>query len=244
MNLLTTELYKEKLTWLVWFLIVIVFFQAVLIFLAAYFGGSVEPFVLFSFQPSRIFMLVLGIMSAYRFLDYYYHLGQTRKRYFKSSLAATSLLTLTMLVLFFFVSLVEKGVFRLFGLPGSMLSAEEGTNIVNENGHLGIHMQFSTEGVGLLDSPTLFILFFAIQLLFFYGVGWLISVGFYRYGWLIGLGFVLLALVFLSLNEWIWSNPVREAIPIWFIYMGSVAITMLALRFVYRFVKKTPIKIK
>lgn len=244
MKQLTKSMYKKQLEWALWFLTSFVLIQVVLIVLASYFKGTIEPFMLLAVAPSRIFMLVIGIISAYSFLGYSYHLGQTRKQYFKSSLCSTGLLTVTVIALFFILSLGEKWILSLFSSTASILSASEGTSIVNQDGHLNITMQFSVGGVSFVDAPVLFLLFFAVQLVFFFAVGWFISVGFYRYGWMVGLGFILVALVFLSLNEWIWSGTVRDIIPTSIIFIGCISLCIVLFTIIYNILKKTPIKIK
>ncbi len=241
---LTKSMYKEQFGWALWFLTSFVLIQVVFILLASYYQGTVEPIMLLLVAPSRIFMLVLGIISAYSFLGYYYHLGQTRKQYFKSSLCSTGLLTVTVIALIFMLSLAEKWILSLFSSTAQILSASEGTSIVNPNGHLDITMQFSVGGVSFVDAPVLFLLFFAVQLVFFFAVGWLISVGFYRYGWMVGLGFILVALVFLSLNEWMWSGTVREFFPTTIITIGCISLCIVLFTIIYNILKKTPIKMK
>ncbi len=130
MNQLTKVLYQEQFKWFSWFLLFVLLFQGALLFLASYFGGSIQQFTLLSFGPSRIFMLVLGIISAYAFLGYYYQLGQTRKRYYRSTLVAAILLAGTMVISVKLFSLIEALV---VGNQAFISDRTDGTTIVNDS---------------------------------------------------------------------------------------------------------------
>ncbi|MED4128581.1 hypothetical protein [Shouchella miscanthi] len=240
MNQLTKVLYQEQFKWFSWFLLFVLLFQGALLFLASYFGGTIQQFTLLSFGPSRIFMLVLGIISAYAFLGYYYQLGQTRKRYYRSTLVAAILLAGTMVISVKLFSLIEALV---VGNQAFISDRTDGTTIVNNSQSITITIDIFSEGLQFIDSTVLFMLFFVLQLLLYYGVGWFISVGFYRYGWVIGLLFIVLAIGFLGLNQFMWSSSLMDHLPA-LLLVGTVVLTTIVFYFVYLIVKRTPIKLK
>lgn len=241
MNQLTKVLYQEQFRWFLWFLLFVLLFQGALLALAFYFEGTIQPFILLSFGPSRIFLLVLGIISAYAFLGYYYQLGQTRKRYYKSTIVSSILLAVTMAFIVKLLSLIEAFV---VGNQSVISDQTEGTTIANDSQSITITIDIFSEGLQFLDSSLLFMLFFVLQLLFYYAVGWFISVGFYRYGWVIGLVFIVFALGFLGLNQSMWSSSLVDDLPAILQFIGTGALVTIVFSFIYLVVKRTPIKLK
>lgn len=221
-------LLSEQLKWAAWFLVIMFIILIGLTFIA---GIQLEDFLI-SNNASAIFMLIVGILYTYGFLDYYVKFGITRKNFFKAALFASVLLSIVLAFFFVLMVLLLEGVFSLIGIP---IPWTEG---ISENGILSALTSFST---------------FTITHFAYFLIGWLIGLGFYRFLWKIGLLFVAASVVLVSLLELLHGSlfstaPISLFPEAWMI-TGFPAYLITALLFLalitvnYRLVKDVTIRL-
>jgi hypothetical protein len=156
------ELYKEWMKWSIWFFAVVITIRVIHWFVE-YLGEEgpvIDHFIYFMNNSSRIFMLVVGIMTVFTFLRYYTEHGLTRKTYFLGGTISSFLITLTIGLISFLLPLLERVVLSLLNInfPESIQSQSFGYWIS-------------------------FFLLFMITSWLYYIIGWFIGHVFYRYNW-------------------------------------------------------------
>ncbi|WP_181347433.1 hypothetical protein [Thalassobacillus sp. CUG 92003] len=177
---LSLDLFLVQGKWAAWFLstvcIIYVVFRMVV-------DQNQISFFPFAFQPSKIFMLILGIMSPAVFLTFYVRQGITRRDYFYGSALAAIALSLALSI----IASIISGFQHL--LTGSQITV----HMLNDEASLPLIM-FS----------------FFLNVLVYFAAGWLVGAGIYRSGWLIGLGHIVLAMVIVSLSDLFWEGDMSE----------------------------------
>jgi hypothetical protein len=106
------ELYKEWMKWSIWFFAVVNTIRIIHWFVE-YLGEEgpvIDHFIYFMNDSSRIFMLVVGIMTVFTFLCYYTEHGLTRRTYFLGGTISSFLITLTIGLISFLLPLLERVV--------------------------------------------------------------------------------------------------------------------------------------
>ncbi|WP_020007591.1 hypothetical protein [Salinicoccus albus] len=134
-------------------------------------------FMAMALPANRIFMMIVGILASYVFLEWSVNLGLTRKIFFKGMFAAGAAVIIILSVLSFVISFV-LGLMPWFG---SSLSA-------------------SWEGLGTAPYVTGHLL--TTYLYFISGL--LISAGFHR-AFLPGMGMILLSIIMIGTGDFIWG---------------------------------------
>lgn len=225
-----TAVFSEMIRWSLWFFSILLAIHIVRIFWLNGGPSPIEGFFIFSQYSTNIFMLVLGIMSAYTFMGRHIQQGISRRdSFFGISLAATGLsLFLTV------VPLVINGIQHLLAKTSIFPVA------------LDTAVAFETTAGATAAAIALF-----LNVLTYYFTGWLISIGYYRFRWIAGFGFIALSFIVFGLNDYLWkpgnytlawlSSEPLEA-DFWLIVLGSVAM-LLVLFFAMRLLtKRVPIK--
>ncbi|WP_054706051.1 hypothetical protein [Bacillus sp. JCM 19041] len=246
MSKFSKALFEEQLKYAAWYLGAVLVFQLVYFGLAIYYESDVGNFLAFVIAPTRVFMLIIGITSAYGLLTYYAKLGKTRKVYFKKNLVAVGLLAVTIALIAGVVTFIQHVVANVMGWSHLLQYTMSGTHIQSPNGSLNLDLTGMAEsGSGLNFDESLLLSFaaFIIQLVVFYLIGWFVGAGYYRYGWLIGFLFVAAALIFIGSLQWIWSGRVIEAGSLIVSTGATVMLGLFVGYLTWKVLSKTPIKL-
>jgi len=184
------DTFSIQLKWSVWFISIVFFIFVVAKFFMTDTEGLDENFLNISIPPSKIFMLVNGILVSFTFLEHYIGLRVSRKQFFYGIVMSSIgiAIALTMIVLLF------QGLAYLIGdfTPLNL-------------GQLGIFED------GSLSTVVKHI----FNLFSYYGIGWIISSGFYRYGGWGGIGLVLVGIAFMAGIELIWEGNLSNTMFNW-----------------------------
>ncbi|MET3683083.1 hypothetical protein ABID56_001173 [Alkalibacillus flavidus] len=179
------RMFVEQLKWSIWFIVIAgVFVRGGLFVMAG--SLNVDDVVTmslleFMLDASKIYMLVIGILSVYVFMNYLVRNGITRRDYFLSTVISTVGLAVTFLIIFSLLTIIEMVIINV----------------------ASINVDINT--LTVMSAATLNIQFFFALVLYF-SIGWFITIGFYRYNWMVGLGFILLAIGATSLTDMIWGQ--------------------------------------
>lgn len=173
---ITKEMFYHQGSWALGFMFV---------FLAIYMiggavGGYKEDLFSIAYSSTKGFMLVIGIISAFGFLSFYVRNGITRKAFFQGAALAACLLSLAFTLAIGIITLVLGKLNLWNSADGPILAAFDGNWMV------------------ALAS-------YAIQMFFFYLMGWMIGSGFYRYDWIRGLVFIAGAIILFGMMDVLWT---------------------------------------
>ncbi|TFE00574.1 hypothetical protein [Jeotgalibacillus salarius] len=143
--------------------------------------AAFQGFIHFIENPYKIFMLVVGILSAPKFLSWFVKTGVTRKDYFTGAAIASAALS----AIFMIIALIIAGIEQLIA-PVDFVT-------------------FLGEGA----SWFLIFIVYTLNIFVYYLAGWLIGAGYYRFdGW--GLLFYIIgALVLIFMMDLLWSNELE-----------------------------------
>jgi hypothetical protein len=227
----TAALYTEQFKWALWFTGIMTAIRVVLHIVDHYVDTEelpVDSFVEFAYQPGKIFLLVLGIMSAYYFLGTLIEHGKTRKTFFKSALISAGLLAVTLPAFAFILNVVENLI----------IAPPVGTAVINNT--------------ALQTYSITAFLTFCFTIFLYYALGMLIGIGYYRFGWLFGFAFVAAGLLTLLIESMIWgtefflfglavSNP--GTTPLLALPLTAVLAAFISYA-AFRFIKRTPVKLE
>ncbi|SDZ61634.1 hypothetical protein SAMN05421736_12154 [Evansella caseinilytica] len=234
----TTDMSLLQLSWSAWFLSFVLIAYA--FFASTFFqrlgvGGDMEisreGFVLFAYNPAKIYMLVIGIISVSSFLKFYVQQGVTRKDYFFGATAAAVIVSVILMSVAGIATVVEGWIHSAAG--SSTFLGEESSLIV-------------------------IVIVCAVQILVYYIAGWLIGAGFYRYGVLVGMLYIALATaaVFVAdiLLEVEQKNPLEmlfrftnisfQELPFYVSFVGAFLLLAVMLWIVRATTKRVPIKME
>lgn len=145
-----------------------------------------ESFLSFIYQPTKIYMLVLGIISVSGFLTFYVKSGITRKNYFLGAALSSVVVTCTLMVLAGIVAAVERSF-----IP-------------------------SIESFTFMGPDTSWIVAVLIQtlnVLVYFMAGWFIGAGFYRSG-VLGMITIVVAIVFVAISDMLWDHEINNPLNI------------------------------
>ncbi|CAM4287625.1 hypothetical protein BAMA_04055 [Bacillus manliponensis] len=143
-------------------------------------GGFID----FSHHSSRVFMLVIGIISAYAFIRFYVKQGVTRKDYFFGAALGSIGLSLVIPVLCTILSGIQHIIINIFQF----------SPVIDNTPFLGSYTNWFS-----------IIIVYTLNIFTYYIIGWLIGAGYHRYGWIIGFGFIALGIACASLLEFLWT---------------------------------------
>ncbi|GEL77288.1 hypothetical protein [Tenuibacillus multivorans] len=185
----TKHMMYEQLKWAAIYFLVITLIHIGLAILSTIYAFERDDFITFSHSSVTIFMLTLGILSAYSFMPRLIQNGVTRKDYFMggsvSAVGLTVVLTFAALVMTF--------------LDYSLVKPEAVHSLLGE---------FS-------GNWTAVTLYYSISSLIMYYIGWFISIGYYRYGWVIGFVFIGISFILIGLNDHIWEVEFLKGAAKW-----------------------------
>lgn len=226
LRMATADYTKEFSKWSLWYIPIFALVYIILNVFVREPELNEVSFFSMALSANRIYILVLGILGVYTFLEWSVNLGLTRRIFFRA-------MTFTGILTTVFITVVTAALSFIFGLMPWF-----GTRIPEVSG--------GTETLAYVGG------FLLSTLLYFFG-GLLISVGFYR-GFTPGMAMVLLNVIIMIGTDVIWSRESGtigfEAIG-FDISMGIVmiiSITVVCLAVVYAIlsymIRDIPVKIK
>lgn len=225
--------FTEQLKWTVWFYIIITIIFAGVVTVNNIFPSIEMNDVLTNNNASGVYMLIIGLLYSYGFLDYYFKNGVTRKRFFQAALFSSALLSTVLGIAMMLMLIGFEFIIPMFGssIPWPVLITEGGVASL-----IKIMVDYS------------------IIHLFYLLIGWFIGLGFYRFRWKIGLLFIMIVILLFGITAILqgqtWSIPtinlfssnlqiVRFA-P-YLLFFALIAILTLCN---YRLTKDAPIRIR
>ncbi|ERN54006.1 hypothetical protein M3689_02510 [Alkalihalophilus marmarensis] len=201
----TIDFYLMQLKWVAWFIPCVL---AAYLLLGRFIRDSVDldlVFHAFMYQPSKVFMLICGIMACFVFFNFYVRNGVTRKDVFLGTSIAAALLAVSIMI----ISVLLSAILMLIG---SFTPFSPGMG--------------QLEFLGAEQNLLTFTLSTSLIIFSYYIGGWVISVGFYRYGWLIGMAFIAIGVVLFALTDSFWEAEIAHSIA------DSINITFPQLSFI------------
>lgn len=188
------DMYSMQIKWAYW-LIGIVW----LLYLVGSFFTDMQDLTMLHFmdslyQPAKIFMFVIGIISGIYMLPMFVQLGVTRRNYFIGATAGAGLVSAAIL----FAGIV---------LHLAAMAISAGTPL--NTGSLSVDFLPDDLFIGWR-----FVIFTLITLVY-YGTGWLIAIGFYKYQTWVGMLFIPLAIFFNVIAELFWDSGLNIWLFFW-----------------------------
>ncbi|MDE4084398.1 hypothetical protein PO902_04975 [Planococcus maritimus] len=223
--------FSDMFKWSLWFFSILFVIHLVRVFWLNSDTNEIEGFFVFSQYSVNIFMLVVGIMTAYAFMGRHIQQGLSRRdSYVGTALAAIGLslfVTLVPLV----INAIQHLLAEMVTLPVNLDTASA----------------FEETGGWIAAAIALF-----LNVLTFYLAGWLISIGYYRFGWIAGFGFIALSFVVFGLNDYLWKPTTADAMEwlpydpleanFWLIALGSSILVLLLFSLMRLLTKRVTIK--
>ncbi|ADH97917.1 hypothetical protein [Salisediminibacterium selenitireducens] len=204
------DLFSMQMRWAYW-LIGVVWF---LYLTGSFFSGTLQDFILLHFmdslfQPAKIFMFVIGIISGVYLMPLFVQLGVTRRNYFIGATVATFLVS---------------GVIMLFGML--LHTVTMGLTAVTPLTAGGGVVDFLPDELFLGWRFVIFTLIAAV----YYGTGWLIAIGFYRFKTWVGMLTIPAAIFFNVITELFWDSGLNIWLFFWIEadFSGSLPVSFVA----------------
>ncbi|MDV2686442.1 hypothetical protein RYX56_18905 [Alkalihalophilus lindianensis] len=186
---LSLDLFYIQMKWSLWYIPITFIIYLIIVQFVPEVEEMGLSFISFFYEPSKIYMLVIGIISCFAFLGYFVRNGLTRKDYFiGSAIAATGVAFSLMMI-----SAILTGILLWIGTF---------TAYSPLNGH-----------VAFLDTNSFWIapvVSLSLIILCYYIGGWIIAVGFYRFGGWGGFGFILIAIFYMSIADLLWTGEITH----------------------------------
>lgn len=217
---------KQKKKWLIakdlteylsfahlWYLgIIVVIFILMFIFLGRI-EAPISDFLSFSHGSSKVYMLIMGIISAYYFIPMYVQMGVTRKQTVIGNAIGAVGGALTLVLLATIISGIQHLIFEGFDLT-----------VANEESLFQIVMNFpeGTESTHFLLGQSFFaglsrwlitLSSFWLSVLLDYMIGWLIGTGFYHRGVVGGVGTILIGMLLAAISDVFWNDGILPFMP-------------------------------
>lgn len=243
------DLYWVQLTWTFWFLGIFFFVNIV----RTIFGMKMDSFFSGAYIASNIYMFIVGII-AINFLSYYVENGVTRKTYFFGNVLASLGLSITIPILSYLISLIEK-IFFNRAIDFKVIEETLNEVVLDLDGHFLGDIVVSFVLAPYIDINTNAILsfsLFAINIFVFYIVGWLISAAFYRLGVILGLIMIAVGIGFIAIKDTMlrlsMDTPIFKTYEILSVIPKGFAIPVLIVTIlitfwiIYMLVKRAPVK--
>ncbi|MFZ4453136.1 hypothetical protein [Salibacterium aidingense] len=230
---LIIDMFIQQGKWALWLLSAVVVLYIGMIFVTSQYGDTLANFLTFSFEPAKLFMLVIAIFLSYSFLDTYIKLGITRNQFFTATGVTAVLLAAGLTAAAGILTGIQHAVMNVMELSSIM---EAGTII----------------GLDVSMTAAIPICFF--NLIMYHLIGWLIGAGFHRYGWLPGLGFIALGILLTAVSDMLWGFETIEGLSMLLslesgAVAGGLSITAAALLLplvfliIWQITKKTAVRL-
>lgn len=187
------DMFLEQLKWSGWFISINILIHLVAAYYSVKYSYGMADFTQFISASTSIYMLVIGIVAGYSFLNRFTRLGVTRKFYFYGASLAALILSFTIVAIADIFALIELPILNFFKVN------------IESNIFSGMEWIQPTVSIGLNG-------------LMYYLIGWFINIGYYKFNWRIGLLFIVAAIIFSTIHGYIW---VDYTIDIPGVIMGS-----------------------
>lgn len=252
-----SDMYWVQLFWAFGYLGVMLLIHIVKMVTAIVKDLDVDDYFTTVFFSSNIFMLVIGIVSAYGLLQHFVSIGVTRRDYFKGASMAAVGLALTIPILASLMTLIERLVVNVINVQFRDTSSLTDIRLDNMGSSFGdifgniVQSVVVSPFVDLQSHWLLAILVFAFNIFGYYLIGWLIGAGFYRCGGLLGLAFIVIALIIVLLQDIfvraVLGLPLNSAIvsfdvPVVVAAIGILIVISLLLWLIRQLTKRVVIK--
>ncbi|OIJ11462.1 hypothetical protein BKP37_15590 [Anaerobacillus alkalilacustris] len=228
---ISIDLFSIQMKWSSWF-IAIVF--AIYLIVHGFVEKLDENFISFIFRSSKIYMLIIGIVSCFAFLTYFVKNGITRKDYYTGSVIAATLVGFSIML----IATIITSVLTLIETYTTISFGSAYIHFVEQN-----------------SSWLLSFVTFSLIIISYYVAGWIIALGFYRFGGWGGFGSILIAILYMSLTDLLWegdlSHPLAALLKISKPTMslpssilGTLLLLGLGLFIIRKITKRIPIKLE
>lgn len=254
---IAVDMFWIQLFWALGYLGVLFVIHVIKIVTSLINNDGVSPYFANVYVTSNIFMLVIGIISTYGFLQYFVENGVTRKDYFKGAALASIWLSLSIPVVTSLVSLLEFAIIKMvninFFVDKSMFLVESedfGGPIKNIFGNVVISIVLPPS-VSLTDHWLLAVLVLALNLFCFYLIGWFISASFYRLGGVVGLVSVIISFIIVFSYDFLLRTVLNLPavamfgaiqVPMVVAAIGIIIIISITIWMIRQLTKRVPIK--
>ncbi|GAB3046833.1 hypothetical protein [Virgibacillus ainsalahensis] len=208
---IATDLFSVQLIWTLWFIGFVLAARIITIIVLVNTGNSMGNFLHFAHGSTKIYMLVIGIISIYGFLEFYVNHGVTRRDYFKGSFLAAAGISMALTLISATLTGVEYIILELTNIS-SVIEPVTGDN------QIGFYIPKEIFDSSILLNSTnwlLSMIMFVLNILTFYVIGWIIGAGYYRYGWIIGFGFVAIGIASIFTSDLLWGTEIEEPLSNW-----------------------------
>lgn len=252
---IATDMFRIQLNWALGYLGVLFVIHIIKTVASLINNEEVSHYFANVYVTSNIFMLVIGIISIYGFLQYYVENGVTRKDYFKGAALASIGLSVSIPVVTSLVSLLEISIFKIMNInflaDKSMLGVETddfGGPIKDIIGNTVISIVLPPFA-SLTDHWLLAVFVLALNLFFFYLIGWFISASFYRLR-AVGLVSIIISFVIVFLYDFLLRTVLNLPavamfldiqVPMVVAVIGIIIIIFITLWMIRQITKRTPI---
>lgn len=192
------EMFWVQLSWTLWFLGIVLVVNIIRVITSINQNTEVDNLYNSIFIAGTIYMLVIGII-AITFLPHYVENGVTRKDYFKGTVLAAIGLSIVIPISTYIIWQIQLAISKYVvtmnfqEVDFNSIALETEGNIISDV----ILSIIFTPYVDPQEHTLLALFIFIVNLLTYYVLGWLISVGFYRFNIVIGLAFIITALIIL-----------------------------------------------
>lgn len=188
----SVDMFAMQGMWASVFLAIMIIVQIIRTVIFYFTNGNLGTFFLTTFIASSIFMLVIGIIATYAFMPHFVGNGVTRKDFYRGTSLGAIGLSIVIPIVTYIISLIEKGIVTLIKLPiqyESVIEADanEDPSFIDKL----FSLIFTSSTIDFNSHWVSVMVIFAISLLTFYLIGWLIGSAFYKHTIL---GFVAIAL--------------------------------------------------
>lgn len=202
-----TDMFLVQLFWAFGYLGIVIMIHIIRVITS--FVNDSEPSNFFAtiYFSSNIFMLVIGIIGAYGFLEYFVGNGVTRRDYFKGSAIAAVGLSMAIPIVTSIVTVIETAIFKYFNVSFKVENFSVESWIDNDDGFIGdfvgnvVQTVVFSPFIDLNDNWILAICGLALNIFFYYLIGWFISAAFQQLGAVLGLGSILVAIAFVFIQD-------------------------------------------
>ncbi|WP_062049795.1 hypothetical protein [Bacillus sp. JCM 19034] len=226
----TMDLLSIQFKWSCWFIPIVFLIYLCSVWFVPEVRERDISFIAFSYEASKIYMLVIGIMVFLAMFSHFMKFGVTRKDYFVGSALAAVALSL-------FHIITSAIITTVVGLSEAF-SKDYHLSFIEPNTHLVV-----------------LIVTLSLTLISYYVAGWIIAIGFYRYGGLGGLGFIVIALVYIALIDIFWGRELLDTLstnlpitisqmPIYVSLFSTVILTGVGLLLIRNVTKRVRIKLE
>jgi len=231
---LATDLFAIQFKWSLWFLGIVLSIHVIVMRFVPDVAERELNFLAFVYQPSKIFMLVIGIITVLAFLTYFVRQGIIRKDIVSATVMAAFGLAFVMII----ISALTTGILLLI------------SNFIPFPQDTGASIFLHTQSEWIVP-----IIAFSLIIFSYYLAGMLIGIGFYRFGVWGGLGYIAISIVFMSLTDLLWEFEVAHQffnwlnlgdmeLPLTVSFIGSIILLGFSLWIIRATTKRVRIKME